>query len=175
MPLWSKSLLLVPLWPKSLPLMPFDPSPSCFFLSHCRYTDLLASRRSVAMSVASFWRSVALSGKILLVILILLLILILILVGSHQSHLPSSSFFLIFLNALLHSSLPDDTYFRLLSRRSFESIWSCRSLSSLVFTSLNSCCRASMPPYFVQFSNALSLGCILQVTSLKAPAELLRQ
>jgi len=105
---------------------------SCFFLSHCRYTDLLASRRNVALSdssaqrspvyLASFWRSVALSGLILF----------------------------------------------LLSRRSLESICCCRSLPSLAFTSLNSCCRASMPPSFVQFSNALSLGCILQVTSLKA-------
>ena len=158
---------------------------SCFFLSHCRYTDLLASRRNVALSdssaqrspvyLASFWRSVALSGLILFLILILLLILILILVGSHQSHLPSSSFCLIFLYALLHSSLPNDAQFRFLSRRSLESICYCRSLSSLAFTSLNSCCRASMPPSFVQFSNALSLGCILQVTSLKAPEELLRQ
>ena len=33
------------------------------------------------------------------------------------------------------------------------------------FGALNSCCRASMPTSFVQFSNALSLGCILQITS----------
>ncbi len=92
----------------------------CFFLSYCRYTDLLASRRNVALSdfstqcspvyLAPSWRSVALSGLILFLILILLLILNLILVGSHQSHLPSSSCFLIFLYALLHSSLLNDAF-----------------------------------------------------------------
>ena len=78
-------------------------------------------------------------------------------IATYGYTFPFPSSCSIFLYALLHGTLPTTLTFDLLPHRSLpESICSCRSRSSLAFTSLTSCWRESMPPSFVQFSSALS-------------------